>query len=69
METLSIGKKIYKFLWNKYDNYLYGVHNCGYYRWSVENSFKQRFETLFDIPFTVVDAILNDSKDIVILYG
>jgi len=48
---------------------LYGVHNSGYYRWSMESSLKSRFETLFDIPFDVADAVLNDKKDMVVLYG
>jgi hypothetical protein len=69
MECLSIGKKIERFVWSKYDNYLYGVYSNGYYRWAIENRLKNRFETLFDIPFPVTDAVLNDQKDIVVLYG
>jgi len=69
LDCLSIGKKIERFIWNKYDSFLYGIHNSGYYRWSTESLLKNRFETLFDIPFEVSDAVLNDRKDIVVLYG
>jgi hypothetical protein len=43
MECLSIGKKIERFVWSKYDNYLYGVYTNGYYRWAIENRLKNRF--------------------------
>lgn len=57
------------FVWTKYDSFLYAIHNSGYYRWSVENKFKTRFEMNFDKLFRVKAGVLDSYRDTLILYG
>ena len=48
-ETLTIGKRITKFLWSKYDHFLIVYVTHGYYVWHAHDHFKHRKD--FNISF------------------
>ena len=53
LEVLSSNKPIESVRFSSFDNLIYGIHQNGYYTWSLDSLFKHRMENTMEIPFVI----------------
>lgn len=74
IEILNTARPVNQILWTNLDTILYAVHPNGYYTWTTDSMFKQRYDSNMNLSFSITGAdvlhsniVLWSSKNVLLV--